>query len=87
MTLVNSGNVIIDNTWLWRADHSVAGNVSNSMNPVEAGLVVYGDNVIGYGVAVEHTLGNMLQWWGNGGQTWFYQSEFPYDVDQAVWGA
>lgn len=60
MTLVNSGNVIIDNTWLWRADHAVSGLVVNEENPVEAGLVVYGDNVIGYGVAVEHTLGNML---------------------------
>jgi len=60
MTLVNSGNVIIDNTWLWRADHSVAGNVADSKNPVESGLVVYGDNVIAYGLAVEHCLGNMM---------------------------
>lgn len=67
MTLINSGNVIIDNTWLWRADHAVSGLVVNEENPVEAGLVVYGDNVIGYGVAVEHTLGNMLQWYGNHG--------------------
>lgn len=60
MVVISSGNVIIDNAWLWRADHSVNGIVADSMNPVEAGLVVYGDNVIGYGVAVEHTLGNML---------------------------
>ena len=86
MTMVNSGNVIIDNTWLWRADHAVSGLVVNEENPVEAGLIVYGDNVIGYGVAVEHTLGNMLQWYGNHGQTWFYQSEFPYDVKAETWG-
>jgi len=60
MTIVNSGNVIIDNTWLWRADHSVAGIVPDSKNPCEAGLIVYGDNVIAYGLAVEHTLGNMM---------------------------
>jgi hypothetical protein len=60
MTLVNSGNVIIDNTWLWRADHSVDGLVMDGENAVEAGLVVYGDNVIAYGLAVEHTLGNMM---------------------------
>lgn len=27
MVQVNSGNVVIDNTWLWRADHSVSGLV------------------------------------------------------------
>ena len=78
---INSGNVIIDNTWLWRADHDVAGSVKNSMNPVTSGIVVNGDNVIAYGLAVEHTLGHMTVWNGNNGLTIFYQSEFPYDVD------
>lgn len=78
---INSGNVIIDNTWLWRADHAVGGGVRNSMNPVQNGLVVNGDNVITYGLAVEHTLGHMTLWNGNHGLTIFYQSELPYDVD------
>lgn len=81
MVKINSGNVIIDNTWLWRADHDVAGSVKNSMNPVTSGVIVNGDNVIAYGLAVEHTLGHMTVWNGNHGLTIFYQSEFPYDVD------
>jgi len=39
--------------------------------------------VIGYGLACEHTLGNMLEWNGDNGKTYFYQSEYPYDVDQS----
>jgi len=79
---VNSDNVVIDNVWLWRADHDVAGPVKNSRNPVETGLIVNGDNVIGYGLACEHTLGDMLVWNGENGRSFFYQSEFPYDVTQ-----
>ena len=83
MMTVNSGNVIIDNVWLWRADHSVSGLVKNGRNPVATGLQVNGDNVIGYSLAAEHTLGNLLEWNGENGQTIFYQSEYPYDVDQS----
>lgn len=81
MVTINSGNVIIDNTWLWRADHDTQGLVYNSNNPVDSGIVVNGDDVIAYGLAVEHTLGHMTQWNGNNGLTIFYQSEYPYDVD------
>lgn len=83
MVQINSGNVIIDDTWLWRADHSVDGLVANSKNPVKSGLQVNGDNVTGYGLAAEHTLGNLLEWNGENGRTYFYQSEYPYDVDQS----
>jgi hypothetical protein len=34
MVKINSGNVIIDDTWLWRADHDQAGLVADSHNPV-----------------------------------------------------
>ena len=67
MMQIDSGNVIIDNTWLWRADHDIEGLVYKSRNPVSNGLVVNGDNVVGYGLAAEHTLGDMLQWNGNNG--------------------
>ncbi len=50
------------------------------MNPVATGIQVNGDNVIAYGLAVEHTLGNMVEWNGNQGRVYFYQSEYPYDV-------
>ena len=33
-----------------------------------------------YGLAVEHALGDQVVWKGDGGRTYFYQSELPYDV-------
>lgn len=40
-----------------------------------------------YGLAVEHTLGDLTQWSGEAGETYFYQSELPYDVTQQNFGA
>ena len=65
MITVNSGNVVVDGIWLWRADHDIQGLVYSSRNPVDTGLMVNGDNVVGYGLACEHTLGDMLVWNGN----------------------
>lgn len=42
--------------------------------------------MIGYSLACEHTLGDMLVWNGNYGETFFYQAEFPYDVTQQNYG-
>ena len=47
-----------DNLWLWRADHDVRGLVKQRRNPVQNGLVVRGDDVSMYGLAVEHALGD-----------------------------
>jgi len=38
MLQVNSGNVLMDDLWLWRADHAVTGLVKDSANPVATGL-------------------------------------------------
>jgi hypothetical protein len=80
MVSIESGNVIYDNSWLWRADHDIIGEVYDSHNPVQTGLKVTGDNVTVYGLASEHTLGNLVEWYGNNGRVYFYQSEYPYDV-------
>ncbi|MFZ0664038.1 MAG: coagulation factor 5/8 type domain-containing protein [Acidobacteriaceae bacterium] len=79
---INSNDTIIDHTWIWRADHgSGAGwNINTSAN----GLVVNGNNVTAYGLFVEHHQQFQVLWNGNGGRTYFYQSEIPYDpLDQA----
>ncbi|CAK0907076.1 unnamed protein product [Prorocentrum cordatum] len=81
----SSGHVVGDNLWLWRADHGVAGKVTGAANPCENGLVVKGNHVTMYGLAVEHTLKDLAHWFGDDGQTFFYQSELPYDVDES-WG-
>lgn len=80
---INSGNVIVDDTWLWRADHDVKGSVKGRRNPSKTGLQVNGNDVIGYGLMSEHHLGNLLEWNGENGRTYFYQSELPYDEDSS----
>lgn len=67
MVQINSGYVIVDDTWLWRADHDVGGLVYNGRNPSKTGLQINGDFVTGYGLACEHTLENLLEWNGNYG--------------------
>jgi len=86
MVHVQSGHVIGDNLWLWRADHAAEGPVSYESNPCEHGLVVDGDDVTMYALAVEHTTKDLTQWNGERGRTYFYQSELPYDATQASFG-
>uniref|UniRef100_A0A7S4SCA5 Pectate lyase superfamily protein domain-containing protein n=1 Tax=Alexandrium monilatum TaxID=311494 RepID=A0A7S4SCA5_9DINO len=83
MVKISSNFVVGDNLWLWRADHGVSGLVKHQMNPCDTGLLVTGNNVTMYGLAVEHTLKDLVQWSGEGGKTFFFQSELPYDVTQA----
>eukprot|EP00667_Euglena_gracilis_P004473 EG_transcript_4493 len=86
MVRVTSGNVVLDNVWLWRADHDAQGLVFNRSNPCTTGLVVDGHNVTAYGLAVEHTLGDLVRWNGDHGRTYFFQAEMPYDVRQEDYG-
>ncbi|WP_433888102.1 RICIN domain-containing protein [Streptomyces sp. CA-111067] len=82
--VVNSANVIGDHLWLWRGDHS--NGVGWNTNPAAQGLIVNGANVTMYGLFVEHYEKYQTTWNGNGGRTYFYQSETPYDVpDQGSW--
>ncbi|WP_435800251.1 RICIN domain-containing protein [Streptomyces misionensis] len=82
--VINSNDVIGDDLWLWRADHT--NGVGWTTNPAANGLIVNGNNVTMYGLAVEHYQKYQTTWNGNGGRTYFYQSETPYDVpDQPSW--
>jgi len=78
--VVNSQNTIGDDNWIWRADHGNNNTFGWSTNTAANGLVVNGANVIMYGLAVEHYQQYQTLWNGNGGRTYFYQSEMPYDV-------
>jgi hypothetical protein len=82
MVIIYRSGTIIDNTWLWRADHDIDGAVTELRNPSDTGIIVYGDGVQAYGLMVEHHLKHMTEWHGNDGKVVMYQSEFPYDVDQ-----
>lgn len=74
---INSRNTIVDHTWIWRADHGA--HVGWAENPSANGLVVNGDDVTIYGLFVEHHQQFQVLWNANGGRTYFYQSEIPYD--------
>jgi len=74
---INSDDTLVDHTWIWRADHGAG--VGWELNTSENGLVVNGNDVTIYGLFVEHHQKFQVLWNGNGGRTYFYQSEIPYD--------
>ncbi|MCU7728666.1 RICIN domain-containing protein [Actinoplanes sp. KI2] len=76
---INSNNVIGDHAWIWRADHGNSGTVGWTINTARNGLIVNGQNVTFYGLFVEHYQQYQTIWNGNGGRTYFYQNEMPYD--------
>ena len=84
--VVNSSDVILDNTWIWRADHG--DGVGWTSNVADHGLIVRGDDVTAYGLFVEHFQKTEVIWSGQGGTDIFFQNEMPYDPpSQAAWMA
>ena len=93
--LDNASHSIIDDVWAWRADHGANTSVTGPQGQVGAGwtynkgdtgVVVTGDNVTAYGLAVEHYQKTEVFWAGQGGTNIFFQNELPYDPpSQAAW--
>jgi len=82
--LDNASNSIIDDVWAWRADHG--NDVGWTANTGDTGLVVTGNDVTAYGLAVEHYQKSEVIWTGQGGTNVFFQNELPYDPpSQAAW--
>jgi hypothetical protein len=98
MVKIYSDNIVLDGCWLWKSDHTkLAPNEEPLPNEkyhlvksgeciCHTGLEVFGNNVWAYGLAVEHTIKNLVEWYGNNGVVLFYQSELPYEVDQETYG-
>lgn len=86
---VNSDNVLIDHTWVWRGDHGVEGFTDTerwNTNTGRYGAVINGDNVNANGLFVEHFQRYNTVWNGERGRTILYQNELPYDPPtQADW--
>ena len=94
---VNSDNVLIDHTWVWRADHGIEGftggnfnnlgdNVRWETNIGRNGVVVNGNDVTATGLFVEHFQEYNTIWNGENGRVILYQNELPYDPPtQADW--
>jgi hypothetical protein len=75
--VVNSDNTLIDHIWAWRGDHGAG--IGWTTNTADTGLIVNGDNVLAYGLFVEHYQKYNVIWNGQGGRTIFFQNELPYD--------
>lgn len=95
---VNSDDVLIDHTWVWRADHGVEGfSAANGTfgdterwqtNTGRNGVVVNGDRVTATGFFVEHFQQHNVVWNGERGRVILFQNELPYDPPtQADWTA
>lgn len=92
---VNSDNVLIDHTWVWRADHGNEGFTGGDpqgdaqrwvTNTAPYGAIINGDDVTATGLFVEHFQKYNTTWNGDNGTTIFYQNELPYDPPtQADW--
>ncbi len=86
---VNSDDVLIDHTWVWRADHGVEGFTDTqrwNTNTGRQGAVINGDRVTATGLFVEHFQKYNTTWNGDKGTTILYQNELPYDPPtQADW--
>jgi hypothetical protein len=82
--IVNAGNTILDDVWAWRADHGAGAGWTS--NRADTGVVVDGDTVHAYGLAVEHYQKYEVVWNGQNGEDIFFQNEMPYDPpSQAAW--
>lgn len=91
---IDADNVLVDHTWVWRADHGVEGftgpNEGDSQrwatNTGRNGLIVNGDDVTATGLFVEHYQEHNTIWNGERGRVVLYQNELPYDPpSQADW--
>lgn len=87
---INADNVLIDHTWVWRADHGVEGFSGDTerwnTNVGRNGVVVNGRDVTATGLFVEHFQQYNTIWNGEDGLTILYQNELPYDPpSQADW--
>jgi len=91
---VNSDDVLVDHTWVWRADHGLEGFTEGvngdtdrwNTNTSRNGVVVEGDHVTATGLFVEHFQQHDVIWKGEHGTTVFFQNELAYDAPtQADW--
>eukprot|EP00930_Biecheleria_cincta_P057759 TRINITY_DN4363_c0_g1_i2.p1 TRINITY_DN4363_c0_g1~~TRINITY_DN4363_c0_g1_i2.p1 ORF type:complete len:918 (-),score=111.43 TRINITY_DN4363_c0_g1_i2:42-2795(-) len=80
MLQINNGWVLGDNVWLWVADHCLTnkGLCCTTPRHCDTALKVNGSNVHMYGLAAEHADTDIVQWHGEKGRVFFFQSEFPY---------
>ncbi len=91
---IDADGVLVDHTWVWRADHGVEGFTAGvngdtdrwNTNIGTTGVVVTGDDVTATGLFVEHFQQRNVLWEGERGTVVLFQNELPYDPPtQADW--
>lgn len=91
---IDADDVLIDHTWVWRADHGVEGFTAGvagdtdrwNTNTGRVGVIVDGDRLEATGLFVEHYQEFNTIWNGEDGRVVLYQNELPYDPpSQADW--
>jgi hypothetical protein len=84
--VINQNHVLIDHTWIWRADHGNAGTTGWDLNTADRALVVNGSDVSAVALFAEHFQNTQVLWNGERGRTVFMECEPPYDPpSQAAW--
>jgi hypothetical protein len=82
--VVGARGAILDDVWAWRADHG--NGVGWTANQADTGVIIDGDDVVAYGLFVEHYQKFQAIWNGERGKLVFFQNEMPYDPpSQAAW--
>ena len=82
MVRVSGDGAYLENAWLWRADHGPGiewgsdKSWDSMVNP--HAITVTGKRVVAIGLFAEHQSDTIVQWDGEDGAVYFYQSEFPY---------
>ena len=92
--VVDADDVLIDHTWVWRADHGVEGFTAGvagdtdrwNTNTGRVGVIVNGDRVRATGLFVEHFQQFNTIWNGEDGHVVLYQNELPYDPPSQATG-
>mmetsp|Transcript_18404 Transcript_18404/g.26143 ORF Transcript_18404/g.26143 Transcript_18404/m.26143 type:complete len:284 (+) Transcript_18404:50-901(+) len=98
---IHSSNVMGDNLWLLRADHTrlrPGEEANNKKFPlyhqtedgeaqIKNALIVNGDNAKNYGLFCEHTIEDQLIWNSNNRSVVFFQCELPCDVKDENFGS
>lgn len=74
---VDGDGVLVDNSWLWHADHDDCNTESDNCNS-GYGMLVQGADVSVYDLKVEHVFKDHVFWKGERGQMFFLQEELPY---------
>ncbi|GAB3018411.1 hypothetical protein GCM10011376_00630 [Nocardioides flavus (ex Wang et al. 2016)] len=91
---IDADDVLVDHTWVWRADHGVEGFTAGvagdtdrwNTNIGRVGVIVNGDRLKATGLFVEHYQEFNTIWNGEDGHVVLYQNELPYDPpSQADW--